>query len=128
MKEVDMSVLLYSAHLYQTNLEPSPFPYTFFFNREMFNKEKYSQIAKNPELFVEFVSNCFEKFMQRHGDVPRGSVHYNPQTWVRFALKAIARAWKDNSTQVIFPNGCCSMSEKCPINMFYQIVLEELSM
>ncbi len=123
---MDLIGILYSAHVQQTSLDPSPFPYVFIFSREMFKKDKYMSLARNSEEFEKFVKKCYDKFIERHPGVARGSVHHNPKTWVKFALKGIAKAWKENSREVTFPNGCCSMNEKCPINMFYEIVLEEL--
>ncbi len=117
--------ILYSAHVQQTLLPNPPFSYTLPFNYELVNKDKYKSLRIEENL-DEFVKMCMNKYKDRYPSLPVGSVDYNPKIWTKFALKSIATTYKSKNTTITFPNGCCSKEEECPINLFYEIVLEEL--
>lgn len=116
--------LLYSTHVQQTLLPNPPFSLTTEFNPELFDKDKYIELSHSEQKFNNFVLDCFEQFKIEY-NCAFGSVHLHPETWTKFALKAIVTTWKNNSNQIIFPNGCCS-NESCPINNYYLIVLDNL--
>lgn len=126
MNSTDLLNLMYSMHVQQTMLENSPFPFEVEFDSNLFDKNKYIELSKSNQKFNDFVSDCFDKFKTKY-DCPIGSVHLHPDTWAKFALKAIVTAWKNKSDKIIFPNGCCSV-ENCPINNYYLIVLNNLSL
>ena len=74
-----------------------------------------------------FVDLYFDEFKQKYPNQPIGSVHVNQMVWTFFALKVIAQGYKnEEENKIIFPNGCCSQGSKCPINMFYLIVLKNI--
>ncbi len=117
--------IMYSAHLQQTSSVNPPFSYSLPFNHQLINKDKYKSLRTEDKL-DEFVQRCMSKYKERHSSQPIGSVDYNPKTWTKFALKSIATTYKTKEETIVFPNGCCSREEHCPINLFYEIVLEEL--
>lgn len=119
--------LLLQVHIQQTNLPNPPFSFECEFDYNKFDKEKYTLITKSNEELDNFVDLCFNEFNQTYPNLPIGSVHINPITWIKFALKVIALGYKNKETnKILFPNGCCSQGPKCPINMFYLIVLKNI--
>lgn len=120
--------ILYKVHIEQTNLQTSPFPYEVEFNPETLNKDKYKLISGSNEELEKFVSECFEEFLNSNPDIRFGSVHTNPKIWAKFALKSIALAYKNAQNNIVFPNGCCSQGGMCPINVFYKVVLKNITM
>lgn len=118
--------LLYETHKSQTSISNPPFSYAVNFDSTKFNKEKYILISKSTDELDKFVNDCFIEFTTKHPNIPNGSVHINPKTWTKFALKTIALGYKNTLTVLVFPNGCCSQGSQCPINIFYQIVLDNI--
>ena len=118
--------LLLQVHIKQTNLSNPPFFFECEFDYNKLDKEKYIQITKSKELDY-FVDLCFNEFKQTYPNLPIGSVHINPMIWTKFALKVIVQGYKNKEkNKIIFPNGCCSQGFKCPINIFYLIVLKNI--
>ncbi len=126
MNSNEMLNILYSMHVQQTSLPNSPFPISIEFNPDSLDKEKYISLSKSQQEFDNFVNLCFDEFKIKH-DCPFGSVHLHPDTWTKFALKAIITSWKNKSNIIVFPNGCCSV-KNCPINNYYLIVLENITL
>lgn len=121
-----LNVLL-QVHIKQTKYGISPFPFETSLDIDKFNKEKYIQISKSNEEFNKFVKVCFDDFVSTNPNILRGSVHLNPHIWTKFALKTIGLGYKNKESKIMFPNGCCSKGINCPINLFYFIVLKNIS-
>lgn len=121
---MDLVGILYSAHVQQTAQPNPPFSHNLSFNYEKINKTKYKSLGTEQNL-NDFVNVCFEKYKQRNPNHRTGTLDRNLKTWTKFALKSIVNAYKAKTDIIIFPNGCCSL-ENCPINLFYEIVLEEI--
>ncbi len=115
--------MLYQTHVHCTK-EPT-FTFELPFTKELFNKTKYINLVKDSNNLDEFVNKCYTKYQERFSNNLKGTLDLNPKTWTRFGLVAITNSYKSNSNTVVFPNGCCTQ-QKCPINQFYQIVLEEI--
>ncbi len=122
---MDITGLLYHSHIQQTSLQNPPFSYSLPFNHELVNKEKYKSLKTDDNL-DNFVKECYTKFRERNPNHILGTLDYNPKTWTKFGLKSIVDVYKSKTDKIIFPNGCCNLEKKCPINKFYEIVIEEI--
>ncbi len=117
---------LYQVHIHQTEAKPSPFPFEYSFDYTTLDINKFKHITSSTEDFNNFVKICFDEFKNNNPNIPYGSLHINPSIWTSFALEAIQNAYNEDDTIIIFPNGCCSLKDNCPINIFYLIVLKNI--
>jgi hypothetical protein len=114
--------VLYRMHVQQTIANPPPFTHSISLpHGQKLNHHKITLLLSNPQLCKDFETICYHQFLEL--DVLRGSVHYNPSTWLTIALTIMDEF--DDTDTIVFPNGCCSM-EQCTINQFYQIIVDQL--
>lgn len=129
--QLDIIEKMYVEHILQTASSYPPFSYSLPFNYELVNETKYKLLEtkykslEDDDELDKFVNECFTKYKERYPTQNIGSVNYNPKPWVLYAIKSIVNSYKTKSNNITFPNGCCS-SENCPINKFYEIVIEEI--
>lgn len=118
--------ILLQTHIQQTKLDNPPFCLETEFDPNKLNTAKYSLISKSNDELNKFVNECMSEFNSTYPNIPYGSVHLNPHVWTKFALKTIVTGYKSKQHMIKFPNGCCSQGLKCPINMYYMIVLKNI--
>ena len=123
---MDFVKILCDMHEQQTSLPVPPFGYRVKFEKEKLNKTKYMELSHSKDKLHQFMAECANKFKTIYPNQPYGSVQSDPNFWVKIAIRTVANGYRNNQTEIVFPNGCCNQPEKCPINMMYQIVLEEL--
>lgn len=97
------------------------FPFVCNFSKDNTNGYKYNYDGLGLSQFAE---KCYQIFQTRYPNEMHDALHVSPVGWCAEALCAIQDAIKNNSSEITFPNGCCS-SPECSINKYYLIVLEE---
>ena len=116
--------ILFDVHVSQTT-NVSPFPINVEFDYNKFNYEKYKFITENNDNYNNFAKTCFDIFLKKNPNLPKGSVHVDHIVWTKFAIKSIIESYNSKKNIITFPNGCCSINN-CPINIYYLIVLENI--
>jgi hypothetical protein len=119
--------ILCQMHISQTSLEKPPFSYDVSFDSlHFFDIEKYELLKTNSIEMDKFVDKTIKIFLNKYplSKVPYGSVHCSPKSFCIFALESIKKTFDEGLNKIIFPNGCCSRGIECPINKYYEVVLE----
>jgi len=93
--------------------------------------------------FKSFSEECYKIFKERYPRCLKGSVDVNPHTWTSVVINhlyhiifirgidppilrgTLLRGQFKDPDMFVFPNGCCTQGH-CSINLFYEIVIEEL--
>jgi hypothetical protein len=118
--------ILYNMHVNLSTSDRPPFTHIKNFNKEKINHELMRKI-KNEDALKIFSTECLESLKKKYPNVLFGSVHYNPMIWVKIAYNTIMKKINDRSENntISYPNGCCT-KEDCTINLFYDIVHENI--
>ena len=113
-------------HVNLSNSDTPPFVHIKEFDKKKINYDLMDKI-KNEETQKIFSMECLELLKKRHPNIPFGSVHYNPVTWVVVVYNTIVKKLNDETKNntISYPNGCCSKKD-CSINLFYDIVHENI--
>jgi hypothetical protein len=120
-----LSKLLFDMHVSQSSQQNSPFPYKVEFDYTKLNIDKFNHVNMNENNLKDFAKICFDEFIKKNPDLPKGSVHMDHVIWTKFALKTIFDTFCSKTNSIYFSNGCCSRNN-CPINIYYLIVLENI--
>jgi len=128
---MDFINILYQMHVSQTQLESPPF--THQINNVEFedlDMDKLRTLDNNT--FKSFSDECYKIFKDRYPRCLKGSVDVNPHIWTSVVLNHLInkisttlRGQFKDQYMFVFPNGCCTQGH-CSINLFYEIVIEEL--
>ncbi len=134
---MDFINILYQMHVSQTQLESPPF--THQINNVEFedlDMDKLRTLDNNT--FIPFSEECYKIFKERYPRCLKGSVDVNPHTWTSVVINHLyhkifiggidpptLRGQFKDPDMFVFPNGCCTQGH-CSINLFYEIVIEEL--
>ncbi len=128
---MDFINILYQMHVSQTQLESPPF--THQINNVEFedlDMDKLRTLDNNT--FIPFSEECYKIFKERYPRCLKGSVDVNPHIWTSVVLNHLInkisttlRGQFKDPDMFVFPNGCCTQGH-CSINLFYEIVIEEL--
>ena len=122
--------MLCSMHLQSTLSDKPPFFYTADISRV--NRDRLDLVLKD-ESFTSFTNACAQDFLKL--GLPYGSVHMAPNAWIKIVLDTLRTHYNRTTTRVDtsgvetsvqIPNGCCNVPT-CPLNQFYQIVINNLS-
>ena len=107
-------------HVAQTISETPPFTHTVdnVTMEEIDTQKLKSFTSENVESFSKV---CYEEYKKRYPEALYGSVDVNPTIWT---VVVINNLQKEKPFE--FPNGCCTR-KICSINLFYEIVLEQLA-
>jgi hypothetical protein len=121
---MDILKMLYNMHVSITLNKP---PFTHIIknlSNDDIDLNKLNSI--NNDNIISFSKICFEKFVERYPRCLKGSVHVNSYVWTEIAIKTLKTNITNKKENIfVFPNGCCSLN-KCSINLYYEIVVEEL--
>jgi len=117
-------------HVSQTMLDTPPFTHTVT-GVELGDLDINKFNSINNTTINSFSDVCYKKFKDRYPRCPYGSVDADPRVWTTVAIMNLSRKIQiqiQNQLQseiFTFPNGCCT-SNHCSINLFYELVVEEL--
>ena len=122
---MDFVRALFHMHLSQTIAEKPPFTHTI-----TGIEKKHLDITKigffTNETIKTFSEECYNKFTERYPRCLKGSVDADPHIWTIIAVRHLRqKLYEDSPNVFIFPNGCCNR-HICSINLFYEIIVEEL--
>ena len=113
-------------HVSQTMLETPPFTHVInCVEIGDFDFDKLKTI--NNDTIKPFSDECYKIFKERYPRCLKGSVDTDPLIWVTIAINHLLKKIhnQDLTNMFVFPNGCCTQGH-CSINLFYEIVTEEL--
>ncbi|GAG34923.1 unnamed protein product, partial [marine sediment metagenome] len=123
--DMDFTKILFQMHVSQTMSEKPPF--THAINGVEVGDLNIGKLRTLNNNNVEAFSKiCYKIFKERYPRCLKGSVDIDPLIWVRIALNhLIKKIHEQDKDMFVFPNGCCT-HEHCSINLFYEIIVEEL--
>jgi hypothetical protein len=108
--------MMCDAQKQQTLSSNPPFHYKTTLNKDI-KLDIYADLFKKQQ----FMDDVYSKYKAL--DNPFGSVDVDPVFWANVVFTVIAN--HDGSQDIEIPNGCCNQNS-CYINVFYQMVLNEL--
>jgi len=116
---------LFHMHLSQTITEKPPFTHTITGIQN--NNLDITKICSfTNETVKTFSEECYNIFTERYPRCLKGSVDADPHIWTIIAVGHLRqKLYEDSPNVFIFPNGCCNR-HICSINLFYEIIVEEL--
>ena len=122
---MDFVRVLFHMHLSQTVSENPPFTHTITgIKNDNININKLYSFTN--ETVKTFSEECYKIFTDRYPRCLKGSVDADPHIWTIIAVRHLKQKIYENSPAVfVFPNGCCNR-DICSINLFYEIIVEEL--
>jgi len=122
---MDFMKILFEMHVSNTMLETPPFTHTITgIEPSELDFDKINSF--NNDTVKTFSEECYKIFKKRYPRCLVGSVDSNPHIWVVIALNHFIKKLHEQRQDIfVFPNGCC-IREHCSINLFYEIIVEEL--
>ena len=122
---MDFVRILFQMHVSQTISAVPPFTHTINgIETTDLNMDKMNSLTN--DTVKAFSEECYKKFTERYPRCLKGSVDTDPLIWTIIAVRHLSLKIHEQSPDVfVFPNGCCTR-DICSINLFYEIIVEEL--
>ncbi len=128
---MDFVRLLFQMHVSNTILETPPYTHTI--TGVEISEIDFSIIDLfDNDTVRSFTDECYRIFRERYPRCLKGSVDADPYVWSAIALNNLVNNVKSHEQEqmqledvFVFPNGCCTLKH-CSINLFYEIIIEQL--
>jgi hypothetical protein len=117
--------MLQAMHKQGTSANPPMFTFKTNITIDKINKDKFNESIKD-ETIKNYASLCYNKYNEEYPKHLFGTPDCDPQYWVSILLNELKKMFeKNDNSEIILPNGCCT-SKECSINNFYYVILKQL--